>query len=67
MSTGHRIFLKSLFIPFKSTDVSHSMARANLNKSEDLVPNTTTKYIQGPESTSIEIHHYRPKLPKHTY
>ena len=58
MSTGGIIFLKSQFILFKSTDVSHSMARANLNKSEDLVTNTTqhqSTYLGDPESTSIEI------------
>ena len=43
----------------------HSMARANLNKCEDLVTNTTaeSKYIpEGPESGSIEISPLRPKF-----
>ena len=43
--------------------MEHSMARVNLNKSEELVTNTTaaSKYIpKSPESTSIEILSLRP-------
>ena len=45
----------------------HSMATANLNKSEELVTNTTiaSKYIpmvRGPESVSIKIPPFRPKF-----
>ena len=41
----------------------HSMARANLNKCEELVTNTTaaSKYIP-PEFASIEILPFRPKF-----
>ena len=46
----------------------HNMATANLNKSEDLVANTTTasNYIKlgGPESGLIEIPSFRPKLTR---
>jgi hypothetical protein len=45
------------------------MARANLNKSEKLMINTTAAskynvntYLSGPESASIEISSFRPKF-----
>ena len=42
----------------------HSMARANLNKSEVVLTNTTAAYLRGPESASIEIPLFRPHFIK---
>ena len=44
-------------------NIYHSVARANLYKSEWLLTNTTAAYLKALELASIEISPFRPKFP----
>ena len=64
--TGGRIFLKSLFILFKSTDVYKSQYGKSQYEQQwrQMPPHHQSAYLGGPESTSIDIPLSDPNLLK---